>query len=470
MKKKEIGEKVREEKKIPDEITGILAEKLHKKDTSDQEGIWPVIWDFAGQAVYCAIHPIFMSTEAVYLLVADLTKDLSATAQCRVKEDGREEVAIPAADCNDTNLDHIMRWLDLVHSLRHSKSGKALPPVILVRTHADCVDAKADEILKKSLCRNANVLSRCIVATVNVDNTKAGQPHDQEDPRIISLRQKITEVADALPQTKINFPLKWLQVENEVYQQTKQGAKYMARKYFKLEIVDKICQLEKEDDFEHLLNFLHDRGTIVNHDRADNPDGLVVLDPQWLIDVLCKIVTVKEKEDEGLTICSLCQDLREKGILDSELPDYACRTMELSNIKDSLLFIMKKFNLLCECKGEDDKSVYLVPCMLTAKPEENLIPLTAFRGSKPVYITFDTNYVPTGLFSRLLVLFGKWAASRTSCKQQRLFANAARFVVGDATCLALVCYKSVIKVHIWEMDVDSDPVHSRPTICAEVFR
>ncbi len=400
-------------------------EKLEKKNDTVQEGIWPVIWDFAGQAVYRAIHPIFMSPEAVYLLVADLTKDLSAIAPCHVKEDGYEEVVIQAPDCNDTNLDHIMRWLDLVHSLRLSENGEELPSVILVGTHADCVDNEPSEtihILKNTLCRNARVLSRCIVATLNIDNTQAGQPHDQEDPRIINLRRKIIEVADAMPQTKVKFPLKWLQVENDVYQQAKQGTKYMTKRRFKLEIVDKICQLEKENDFEHLVDFLNDRGTIVNHDRADNPDGLVVLDPQWLIDVLCKIVSVKEKEDEGLAICSLRQDLREKGVLDPELLDYACRNLKLCNIKDSLLFIMKKFNLLCECKGEDDRSVYLVPCMLTAKPEENLIPCPAINGSQPVYITFDSNYVPSGLFSRLLVLSGEWAAVyRTSCKQQRFF-------------------------------------------------
>ena len=291
----------------------------------------------------------------------------------------------------------------------------------------------------------------------------------QEDARIVSLRKKIVDVADAMPQTKSEFPLKWLQIENEIYEEAKQGAKYKTRKQFRLEIADRVCQFEEEDDFEHLLNFLHDRGTIVNHDRADNPDGLVVLDPQWLIDVLCKIVKVKQEGDEELAIFSLRQDLREKGILDPKLLDHACKTLELSNIKDSLLFIMKKFNLLCECKGEDGKPVYLVPCMLTAKPEEILIP-PVVKGPKPVYVTFDTNYVPTGLFSRLLVLFSEWAASRTSCKQQRLFANAARFVVGKSTCLSLVCNKSVIKVHIWEMNPNADPVHTAPKICSEVFR
>ena len=117
-------------------ITRIVDGKLQGNDSDGEEGIWPIIWDFAGQAVYRAIHPIFMSSEAIYLLVVDLSKNLFATAQCRVKENGREEVTIPAPDCNDTNFDHIMRWLDLVHSLRRSRQ---MPPVILVGTHVDLV-------------------------------------------------------------------------------------------------------------------------------------------------------------------------------------------------------------------------------------------------------------------------------------------------------------------------------------------
>lgn len=34
-------------------------------------------WDFAGQKVFYATHQTFMSSNAVYLLVVDISKDLS---------------------------------------------------------------------------------------------------------------------------------------------------------------------------------------------------------------------------------------------------------------------------------------------------------------------------------------------------------------------------------------------------------
>lgn len=61
---------------MDNKIADLTAEKLHRKETDIPDGIWPVIWDFAGQALFRAIHPIFMSSEAVYVLVWDLTRDL----------------------------------------------------------------------------------------------------------------------------------------------------------------------------------------------------------------------------------------------------------------------------------------------------------------------------------------------------------------------------------------------------------
>ncbi|XP_068694464.1 uncharacterized protein [Montipora foliosa] len=520
---------------IPTEIVRLLEGKRKEEFAVIPDGIWPVIWDLAGQAVYRAIHPIFMSPEAVYVLVFDMTKNLCATAQCKVKSAGHEEVEIPAPDSGDTNLDHIMRWLDLVHSLRDSKHSE-LPPVIIVGSHADCNDCKMMDLLKKFLSRNARVFSKHIVQTLTVDNTRAGQLPSQEDPQIVRLREEILTVADTLPHTKLEVPLKWLEVENKVFDLCKRGEKYMTRQRFKLEVADlesngnclgdgddyrtvgsvddgnycindddvdvdvndddedegaEDCNKgddsfvyydennfdeewdmeennDEEDDFEHLLHFLHDRGTIVYHNLASNPEGLVVLDPQWLIDVLCQIITVKQQDKESLHVLSLRQDLQDKGILHSQLLDHACANLELCDIKDSLLFIMKKFNLLCECKDKFKKPVYLVPCMLTTKPIADLMgPI--LEGYAPVYITFNTNYVPAGLFSRLLVLFGEWAASKTSCEQQQLFANGARFFVGNVTCVGLACSKSVIKAHIWTMD-DSNPFESEPRVASEVSR
>ena len=463
---------------IPDEITRLTAENLLKKQPESDDGIWPVFMDFAGQAIYRAIHPIFVSREAVYVLVVDLTKNLSAIARCCVKEPEHEEREIATPDSNDTNLDHIMRWMDVVYSFKHKDNDEILPPVILVGTHADLVQGDPNiEItnVKDIICDTAKYFSEHIIGkTFAVNNTLAGKELDEEDPKIRALRQEILKVGNTMPHTRDKVPLKWLQVEDEVYNLASKGTHYITRKDFKENICDEICQFEIEGDFEVLLNFLHDRGTVVYHGSADDPGSLVVLNPGWLIDVLCQIITVEKQKEEKTLIRNLRKDLGSYGILDVQLLDDSLKQLGVDDMKETLLAIMKKFNLLCEYTSKGGKSVYLVPCMLTSKPDKELMSdYSANQGSAPVYVTFpDTQYVPGGLFSSLIVLFVEFVQMRIACDQPQLRANFARFFIGKFTGIEFVCYKRVIKVRVWDYtNPNSDhDVLTEPKVCSEVLR
>ena len=431
--------------------------------------------DFAGQAIYRAIHPIFISSKAIYILVFDLTKDLSAIAQCHVRGRGCGEVRILAPDSNDTNLDHIMRWMDLVHSFKHSENGEMLPPVILVGTHTDLVQGDPNDKMKNlldNISDTMTVFSEHIKRTFTVDNTCAGRQHDEEDPQIVRLREEILKVGDRMPHTKMEVPLKWLQVESKVCDLASKGVNYITRENFKKNIYDNICQFETADDFEVLLLFLHDRGTAVYHGCADDPSSLVVLNPQWLSDVLCQIITVENQQKETTRIRNLRKKLGKCGVLDADLLDHSCKTLGVSAIKESLVNIMKKFNLLCEFNCKDDNTMYLVPCMLTSEREDNLkLNIPENQKPAPVFITFNTQYVPTGLFSRLVVLFAEFASRKVNCDQPQLNANYARFFIGDVTGVEFVCYKRVIKVNILDhSSPNSNPVKKEPNVCSELFR
>ena len=461
---------------MPDEVARLTTENLSRIESVKDDGIWPVCMDFGGQAIYRAIHPILASREAVYLLVVDPTKDLSAPAQCLVKEPGYDEVKIPSPDKNDTNLDHIMRWMDMVNSFKHEKNGDVLPPVILVGTRADLVKGDPESVttsVKDIICDTVREFSEHIIGkTFAVNNTLAGKELEEEDPQIVALRKEILKVADTLPHTKDVAPLKWLQVENEVRNLASAGTNYVTRQDFRKNICDEICKFEVEDDYEVLLHFLHDRGSVVYHGRADDPGSLVFLNPKWLIDVLCQIITVEKQKEEKTVISNLRKDLGKYGILDAKLLDYSCTKLGVGDIKESLLFLMKKFNLLCEYTGEDGSSVYLVPCMLTSTPDDAFMPdVSANPGPAPVYVTFTTQYVPGGLFSRMVVLFLEFVQRRITCDQPKLRANFARLFVGYRTAVDFVCYKRVIKVRVWNpTDPSMNPVVTERNVCREVLR
>ena len=107
------------------------------------------VWDFAGQSLYYASHSLFLSHRAVYVLVHNLSKDLSAQAKPYAKHETRKiELENPT---NQTNLDNLLSWLVSVHCIRptrdkasdvfEKKEEKYLPylrpPVFVVGTHAD---------------------------------------------------------------------------------------------------------------------------------------------------------------------------------------------------------------------------------------------------------------------------------------------------------------------------------------------
>ena len=102
------------------------------------------VWDFAGQHVYYAAHPVFLSSRALYILVHNLSKPLNARAQPYVRQ-GTHEVPLENPT-NETNLENLLSWLVTVHNMR--PTGEEMvetpnvlpylrPPVFIVATHAD---------------------------------------------------------------------------------------------------------------------------------------------------------------------------------------------------------------------------------------------------------------------------------------------------------------------------------------------
>ena len=460
---------------IPQEVASLVEDRLKEKQIESEDKIWPVIWDFAGQDIFRAIHPIFMSPEDIYLLVVDLTKTLSATAECRVKPQSHKENTVPARDSEDTNLDHIMRWMDVIHSLKNENENEDenenespsefwLPPVILVGTHADLVDT-SKEI--GSLTRKfASVFEKFDEHMVNdhplhIDNTKAGKPTDQE--QIVTLRKRVLEVANKMPHTKKLIPLQWHRVEKEISKKAWQENNFLQKEAFR-ELALQYCKFNDEDEFDELVHFLHARGSIVYYEQG----GLVFLNPQWLINVLTEIINAKFCDDEHSSWISKHREkLREKGILSRRLLNLVCGKLKLGTIKESLITLMEKFNLICKwpaAKPQD--SLILVPCMLTSpNPEGNTVDEMTTNCCAPVYLFFDGKYVPCGLFCRLVVLFGRWLADPKYTNMYKLYASEAQFALHNENhTLHLACCKTVIKLFI--SVADSTP----PQHCKDVLR
>ena len=122
-------------------VHGDAEKAVDKRDTK----VTIDLWDFAGQHLYYASHPVFLSPRAVYVLVYNLSKKLDAPAQPCVRQGIRDKLL--ENPNNETNLENLLSWLVTIHSIRPTgeemvgNSGGMLPylrpPVFIVGTHAD---------------------------------------------------------------------------------------------------------------------------------------------------------------------------------------------------------------------------------------------------------------------------------------------------------------------------------------------
>ena len=136
----------------PEEFTDHLVQLLGslnlESDTRTVEHHMTLdLWDFAGQHLYYASYPVFLSTRAVYMLVYDLSKGLKEIAQPCFKQ-GIRKILLGNPN-KETNLENLLSWLVSLNTMCSLKPEVndnktkvenlpyCRPPVIIVGTHAD---------------------------------------------------------------------------------------------------------------------------------------------------------------------------------------------------------------------------------------------------------------------------------------------------------------------------------------------
>ena len=136
----------------PDDVTKhvrrflkyVRGERGKRSITKGESVVSMDVWDFAGQHLYYASHPLFFTSRAIYVLVYNLSKPLDVPAEPCVRQ-GTSDRYLEKP--NETNLENLQSWLATVHSVTKEKeetdygAKKRLPyrrpPVLIVGTHAD---------------------------------------------------------------------------------------------------------------------------------------------------------------------------------------------------------------------------------------------------------------------------------------------------------------------------------------------
>ncbi|KAK3703402.1 hypothetical protein QZH41_007746 [Actinostola sp. cb2023] len=462
---------------VPDEVTKRLIKYLkeeHLDETITDKEVTISIWDFAGQHLYYASHQVFMSQQAVYVLVYNLSKDLDAKAAPRVRQ-GTLDILLDNPH-NETNLDSTLSWLASVHNLcqdderreyeskteRTAREDEARPyqrpGVIIVGTHADSPFEEVKEMEKKLkmglICKSYQKHVMKPYFVVSNDNSSDGY-----DEGIQKLHQKIQEVFDGEPYMGKEVPVRWLHFEKAIQKLVEEKKTYFLRVEEVEKVAKEVCFIEDQDEFMTMLDFYHDLGIIIKYGAT------VVLNAQWLIGLFKTLITIRPYDDQ--TDSRYTQHwikLEESGKLSMELVEHVLsEQLTCGQAKEDLLKMMEHFGLIVPFMPS--ANCYFVPSQLISSPSEVLNQCETSQGPCPLYIHFLDGFVPHGLYPQLVSKFISWCSANAGCHavEPNLYRDASEYILDSSSriVMTVVCCRSFIKVLLQCKSEDNSGLHGK---------
>ena len=476
------------EEKVPDSIATLVERMLQNDEKFQEENeVFSILWDFGGQSVYYATHPIFLTQSAIYILACDLSRNPYAKADKVVRQGlykNQEDTC-----CNKTNLDYLDFWLSSIYSLvgpddigqdtsLSDATTARLPPVFFVCTHADepycsATDPRGLALDIFGFLRTKPYKRHLFKDVFFVDNTKSGS--ENECPEVVRLRERLRSVAQSLPQVREAIPLKWLRFEHILRVLREEHCKWMPINEAR-QIATDNCGIYDDEQFRTMLNFMHDQKILIHFNKTPELNNMVILDPQWLINIFKEVITVERYEPTESNVEQFLLKLQDTGILDERLLDHKWKSVIDMYSKEtcgSLIAIMERFSLLCPWPPEGKHKQYLVPSMLTSPPTDDLVELLSSVRIPSLFVKFELGRVPPGLFTRLVLQFYQWCNEEWKSQiQPQLFRNFARFHIlpDQGMSVIILCHSSSIEIALHygsdfsgSMTADFTDHHSDPT-------
>ena len=254
-----------------------------------------------------------------------------------------------------------------------------------------------------------------------------------------NLREAVLSLAKELPQMEEAIPLKWLKYEKVLRLLSREGYNWIPIEHAR-QIASHECGIDDDEQFRTLLNFLHDQRILIHFSETPNLEKMVILSPQWLIDIFKEVITVKRFKQTDKTVARLWRNFEKTGILDETLLNHAWRPLsDNRETCETLIAIMKKFSLLCAWPSDGTTQKYLVPSMLMSPPTDDVRKHLDCVRTPSLFVAFESGRVPPGLFSRFVLQFHRLCQEEWKSEiNPDLFNNFAMFHILPDRAISLV--------------------------------
>ena len=275
-------------------------------------GIQANIWDFAGQDITQDIHQFFLSSRSLYVYVLDSSKeDISAA---------------------------VYYWLSMIQI-----NGEN-PPVILVVNKRDL---NTDYNFDINDYNEFNIVDVLYLSAENEENLSA-DTRKNIDNSVDDLLNSINTQVSALSHIKFPLPTNWRKVKNTLESMADEDIDFIESHNYEV-----LCEqqgIENEYLQKTLLTLFNQIGTVVTFKNHHRLSTMQVINPQWVIDGIYKIIrsplidahTAQLKQQDFIKIFE--DDKKYKTRHYHWLADLI-NQFELSfNLDDSTLFIPAKLS------------------------------------------------------------------------------------------------------------------------------
>ncbi|VDI63720.1 Hypothetical predicted protein [Mytilus galloprovincialis] len=289
------------------------------------------------------------------------------------------------------------------------------------------------------------------------------------------LRHRIVQLAAKVETWGQQLPTRWIKYEQALDQHRENQDRVMT--YEDMKSLGELVGLDIKDrnEINLFLRYQHDIGNLIYFD--DIPD-LVILQPQWLVDVLkCLVSARKFQLQRNIVYNSDWKELETTGRLTEDLITEAFTGEEEGTgfLKNRLhiLQIMEKFDIIVKPNMADDESVvgedgeinkskipkvnYYVPCLIKSKPIRNIIDSFKVDGQdfqRTSWICMNFDFLPPAFFNHVLVNYIRryqisLEPSKHGCRPA-LYRGMGVFNLDSSTKLAVCVNKQMILFQIWK--------------------
>ena len=465
-----------------DDIETIITKSKSLKSIRKRPTARVDFYDFAGQLVFHASHPTFLSSNAIFILTFDMNR--LTNEQVHERRDAEEtQTEMSSVGNRGIVIKSIFFWLNIVYMFAASKqnTSRTHPQVILVGTHADKLPkANRDDFVNWCFRRIRCLLADSPLKTVLsekefvVDNTR------KTDPSFAELQAEIFSLAKLQPNWGEQTPSKWLPLEREIQSEREAGVKVMPVRHIKQLNSGLEVNIPDDAELQLLLQYLHDSGEILYFNETTLSD-YVVLDPVWLIDALKTIITADQFAIRSPNQAQKWKQFCETGIIykstivsifkeNSEDPELIDNYEHVLKLMEKFLFIVSPINL-SSCLAENvDTSVekdveYIVPSMVQNQVDTKLITLAEGSSSTTVFcMVSKNNFLPSAVFHKLLAkCISKWQIVEQNGRKQ-IFSDVCKFNLDYSRHYKLTVFSRKHAIHAKIVSF-IDVVRPEPVVC-----